>query len=243
MYEELIASAGDGQAASESQEQANDGGGNGGATTAMHSLFGQTKFKVNFQNIPTKVVSAAANVCRGDFINVNIGLQGLLPTKETDDIQFFLLMSNHPSAVVPVSKFLLALAYNGNNSFCCGDDKEYLLLKNAKAFKQMIQAAKDNNRHTQYTLGYNYNLGESQNHTKAYHWYIKAHYLGDLEATFRIGRLVYHGLSFEKNYNDALKCFEHVDFFAEQHGEARNYMGMIWETGMYSRYEEGYSIL
>lgn len=73
----------------------------------------------------------------------------------------------------------------------------------------------------------------SQDYTKAYDWYVKTHNGMNPDATFRVGRFLYHGLGLAKNYNDSLRCFESAHFTAEEYGEARCSMGMIWETGLY----------
>lgn len=210
------------------------------ATTAIYTLFGQDKFKVKFENVPKGLVKMATDICTNNFIHVNkliVSPAFLPPKKELDDFEFFFPMLSQPSAIIPVCKFFLALAYNKNNAFCRGDDKKYLIIKNAKVFKSMIQAAKCDNVYAQHILGYNYDIGESpvvrQDYAKAYQWYTKADKRGNPDATFRLGRFLFPGFGCNKNYSDSLTCFEGVHFFAEQYGEAPNYMGMTWENWDY----------
>lgn len=111
------------------------------ATAAIYTLFGQDKFKVKFENVPKGLVKMATDICTNNFINVNkliVSQAFLPPKKELDDFEFFFPMLSHPSAIIPVCKFFLALAY-----------KKYLIIKNAKVFKSMIQAAKCDNVYAQ----------------------------------------------------------------------------------------------
>jgi hypothetical protein len=181
----------------------------------------------------------ATGIRESNFINVNklISTQNWLPgKKEIDDVEFFVLMSSHPSAIVPVCKFFLALTHNKLTAFCRGDDAEFLIIKNIKAYKTMLQAAKAGHHYAQYTHGYNYDVGGDiikTNYGKAAHWYNKSQQEANPDATFRIGRLLYYGLGFEKNYKEALKCLECVHPVAEQYAEARLLIGQIYEAGSY----------
>lgn len=118
-------------------------------TAAIYSLFGKDIFKVNFQKLPRELVQVAADIRKSNFINIYklIASQSFLPTKEGDDVKFFMLMSNHPYAIVPICKFFLT--YNKNKEFDRGYDKKYLIIKNTKAFKSMLQAAKSDHVYTQ----------------------------------------------------------------------------------------------